>query len=134
VKNDAAKVLSKRIKETEGFEDEIPALVAHWFNARGCRVRYDPMLAQIFAPIGDRRSDSERRLIWLSTQIAPTLRELQEWYSRRQLIALLFDGADPGTLEVVRSEADPQLAAYDARTRAEADETGRNAARQPAME
>jgi hypothetical protein len=70
-------------------------------------------MAAPFTPIGTVDSDAARRLAWLKQQVCPTLRRLQEWYSRADLIALLFDGADLSEIRQVRREADPGLTGYD---------------------
>jgi DNA relaxase NicK len=113
VKGDPCESLKNRVAQETSFTEEIPSLVHDWFSRRGVSVRYRPGLPYAFAAVGAVDTDAQRQLAWLKSQVAPTVRRLQEWYARRDLIDLLFDGADLGNIHQVRREDGLGLTAYD---------------------
>jgi hypothetical protein len=95
-KGDGAQQARKAVIAAADVSKASASLVAHWFGARGCSVRYRSELADELAPVGAHHSDLDTWLTWLLQGVRPVVQRCLLYVPRETIEHILFA---PGTID-----------------------------------
>jgi hypothetical protein len=112
-KGDAAEIAARLVRNMDNHPTPIAAAVYRWYTARGVQCRYRPDMPGESLAVGRDETDTQRKLRWLSRQVAPVVEKLLGMYPERDLYALLFSGLDPKGMRPLDRKEDLELDAYD---------------------